>query len=209
MEIIDFFYFRYYNNSNIAEYMTHHLSRHAPDQNKSNLKFSFYQIFLVIGGGTMNWNNQVHVALDRITTGLETENLFHDSRHRQLFIEITNCYCDKDFFTPGMIKCMYMASWDDEHFSELLMMLMEMSLSQTIGLHDMSENGVLTAEELTMASNSTDATIYQMSCAFIQDEAFDTSHLPEDLNEHGKQVISYSSKASDLIDQIASAYAGN
>lgn len=150
----------------------------------------------------MNWNENIHVILERIYGSLEKNDLFHDGNHRKLFYEITGCYCEKAFFTAGMIKCMYLAAWDDEHFAILLSQLMEMTFSsEGDGLTDMAENGTLMAEECTMFDNSTDATIYKLSCSFIENEPFDSTALPEDLTDHGKTVIAYGCKAADIIDK--------
>lgn len=151
----------------------------------------------------MNWKNNKSQILECILKDLDTHGFYHDSTHKRLFHEITHCYCDKSFFTPGMIKCMYMASWDEEHFAQLLNQLMLMSFtSEQEGLHDMAENGELMAEESIFFKNSTDACLYQLSCSFIEDEPFDLNSIPEDLNEHGKAVLDLTLKAAELIDRI-------
>ncbi len=152
----------------------------------------------------MNWKTDVLTVLNEIFKELEHQALFHDATHRQLFYEITNCYCSKSFFTPGMIKCMYMAAWDDEHFAQLLTMLSDMSLnSGDVGLHDMAENGELMAEEsLVLFNNPSDACIYSLSCSYIEGEPFDAAGIPDNLNEHAKTVNSYTLKAADIIQKI-------
>lgn len=151
----------------------------------------------------MNWKMNIQTALHNILGEFDSIGLYNDDKHRQLFHEITTCYCDKAFFTPGLVKCMYMASWDDEHFAQLLAQLMEMSFERrSEALSGMAENGALMAEESVLFSNSTDACLYKLSCSFIEDEPFDVSSVPEDLDSRGQQVLNLSLKAAAIIDRI-------
>lgn len=151
----------------------------------------------------MNWKMNIQTALHSILNEFDSIELYNDDRHRQLFHEITECYCDKAFFTPGLVKCMYMAAWDDEHFAQLLAQLTEMSFARrSEALSDMAENGQLMAEESVLFSNSTDACLYKLSCSFIEEEPFDLSSVPEDLDERGRQVLDLSLKAAAVIDRI-------
>ena len=47
---------------------------------------------------------------------LTHHNMFESTDHRSRFLDLISCYFSAPFFTKGLAKCMYLSSWDDEHF---------------------------------------------------------------------------------------------
>lgn len=140
----------------------------------------------------MMWKDSLFKELDRCR-------LFHDSAHKSRFHELVDCYAKAPFFTPGLCKCMYLSSWDDEHFAVMLDMLNQLSFMKNMNLDDMNENGELMAEE---SGNHYDAYILRLSCCFLMDQPFDVFSLPEDLDPQGMLLIRQALKAADIIDTI-------
>ena len=70
----------------------------------------------------MNWNEKCLLELSH-------HNLFESTDHRQRFRDLIDCYFTAPFFTKGLCKCIYIASWDDEHFIEILAMLNDLTAS--------------------------------------------------------------------------------
>ena len=61
---------------------------------------------------------------------LEIKGLFETPEHRSRFSELLNCYCNYPFFNKGLCKCMYLSSWDMEHFIVMLDILNDMTIAR-------------------------------------------------------------------------------
>ena len=65
---------------------------------------------------------------------LEIKGLFETPEHRSRFSELLNCYCNYPFFNKGLCKCMYLSSWDMEHFIVMLDILNDMTIGKNQNL---------------------------------------------------------------------------
>lgn len=139
----------------------------------------------------MLWKDAVFNELDRL-------HLFQNDGHRSRFKEMLDCYADAPFFTRGLCKCMYLSSWDDEHFLVLLDMLNQLSLRPRMNLEDMEENGELLAEE----SDNYDAYVFKLSCSFLDQTPFSLDCLPENIEPVGRYIITEALKAAAAIDSV-------
>ena len=72
---------------------------------------------------------------------LEIKGLFETPEHRSRFSELLNCYCNYPFFNKGLCKCMYLSSWDMEHFIVMLDILNDMTIGKNQNLQLMEDNG--------------------------------------------------------------------
>ena len=137
---------------------------------------------------------------DTILQALDDRHLFQSDDHRSRFKELLDCYADASFFTLGLCKCMFMSCWDEEHFFIMLDMLNQLSLKRHMGLNDMCENGELIAEE-EEREGSYENQVMRLSCAFLKNEPFSLSQLPEDYDPTGRRIIEISLLAAATIDE--------
>ena len=138
---------------------------------------------------------------DAVFNALDTQKLFEDDAHRSRFKELTDCYSGAAFFTKGLCKCMYLSSWDDEHFLLMLDMLNQLSLKANMNLADMHEHGELMAEEKVDYENH----VMLLSCAFLMNEPFDETSLPDDMEPEGRHIIRRALEAAAIIDGVTKA----
>lgn len=138
----------------------------------------------------MSWQDKCFFALS-------AEKLFENSGHRTRFKELLDCYGDYPFFTKGLCKCMYLSSWDEEHFHIMLETLMEMSLGKDRNTGDMRIKGDILAEEQTDGEYY----VYQLSNSFL-----DNSDFQLDRNAHIQPEILYiicrAKRAAEIIDSV-------
>ena len=95
-----------------------------------------------------------------------------------------------------------MSCWDEEHFFIMLDMLNQLSLKRHMGLNDMCENGELIAEE-EEREGSYENQVMRLSCAFLKNEPFSLSQLPEEYDPTGRRIIEISLLAAATIDEKA------
>ena len=138
---------------------------------------------------------------DRVFEALDAQHLFQDRGHRSRFWELIDVYSKAPFFTRGLCKCMFMSSWDDEHFLIMLDMLNQLSLAKGMKLADMNENGELMAEE---EAGNYDEEVMKLSCAFIMDRPYNSDRLPADFDPQGRKIIETSLRAAAIIDSVES-----
>jgi hypothetical protein len=150
-----------------------------------------YELFTseVIG---MSWKEEYLSALD-------AAGLFENSGHRTRYKELLDCYGGYPFFTKGLCKCIYLAGWDEEHFTVMLETLAEMSLGRQRSTDEMSAKGESLAYEYTEKNG--EFCMYLLSIALLEGKPF---KLPEDvkLTPHYEYVISRALEASAVIDAI-------
>jgi hypothetical protein len=137
---------------------------------------------------------------DDYVTALDVAGLFQSSAHRTRYKELLDCYGDYPFFTKGLSKCVYLSSWDEEHFSEMLETLTEMSLGHERNTDEMSAKGESLAMEYHDEKDG-EYYMYLLSLALLEGRPFE---LPSDvvLTPHYKYVIQKALEASSIIDTI-------
>ena len=140
----------------------------------------------------MNWNEKCLLELDH-------HSLFESTGHRQRFRELVDCFYMYPFFTKGVCKCIYLASWDDEHFAVILAVLNAMTVSGSKNFSIMSDEGEALAENAT----GSDAMLYDLSNALLNDTAYtlpDFTMIDPDLAHMIKRTLLASTLIDDLPD---------
>lgn len=138
----------------------------------------------------MNWNEKCLLELTH-------HNLFEDSSHRLRFRDLLNCYFTSPFFTKGLCKCMYLSSWDDEHFAVMLDVLNAMTLEGDKTLKTMKDEG----EVMEKACTGYDVEILRLSNAFLNDRPYTMPDLGI-LDPEGAHIIRQAVLAGQYIDEL-------
>lgn len=110
---------------------------------------------------------------------LRKQKLFQSGEHESLFRDAVTCYCNRPFFTDGLCKCIYLASWDMEHFAMFLDPINTMVARGDINLDYMEELGEMLAEENEGLSER-EMYLFELSEAFLREVNYT---LPEDVLE--------------------------
>lgn len=82
----------------------------------------------------MKWSEKCMLELTH-------HNLFEDDAHRCRFRDLLDCYCHAPFFTAGLCKCMFLSSFDEEHFTMILDILNELTIERVHSLELMKDQG--------------------------------------------------------------------
>lgn len=138
----------------------------------------------------MHWDEKCLLELTH-------HNMFESTDHRSRFHEILNCYYRAPFFSKGLCKCMYLATWDDNHYAEMLGMLNLLTIEGSKNLVPMAEEGAVMAEQ----SSGADSEIYKLSTSFINHEPYETPDLTL-LDSDSAHIIRQALTASRLIDDL-------
>lgn len=128
--------------------------------------------------------------------------MFESTEHRSRFLDLTSCYFNAPFFTKGLAKCMYLSSWDEEHFIVMLSTLNEMVLNGTRSVWAMGEQGL----ELAGNCEGDEAEIYLLSAAFLLNTPYrtpDYSALDPDVAYKIRKAIVAGKYIDDLPDPSA------
>ena len=140
----------------------------------------------------MNWKEQWIAALDK-------EHLFENSSHRTRFKELLDCFADYPFFTKGLCKCMYLSSWDMEHFIVMLDILNDMTIGKNQNLQLMEDNGKV----LENMSDGYDRYIFQLAGAFLTSQDFQMPYVP--IAKEGQHIIQRALEAAEVIEAVFNA----
>lgn len=138
----------------------------------------------------MIWNEKCLLELTH-------HNLFENAEHRARFRDLLNCYFTSPFFTKGLCKCMYLSSWDDEHFVIMLEMLNGMTLAGVKDLRVMKEEG----EVFERQAEGYAAEVFRMSNAFLNDVPYTAADLGI-MDPEGAYIIRQAMKAAEYIDEL-------
>ena len=130
---------------------------------------------------------------------LEIKGLFETPEHRSRFSELLNCYCNYPFFNKGLCKCMYLSSWDMEHFIVMLDILNDMTIGKNQNLQLMEDNGKV----LENMSNGYDRYIFQLAGAFLTSQDFQMPYVP--IAKEGPHIIQRALEAAEVIETVFNA----
>ena len=130
---------------------------------------------------------------------LEIKGLFETPEHRSLFSELLNCYCNYPFFNKGLCKCMYLSSWDMEHFIVMLDILNDMTIGKNQNLQLMKDNGKV----LENMSDGYDRYIFQLAGAFLTSQDFQMPNVP--IAKEGQHIIQRALEAAEVIETVFNA----
>ena len=128
---------------------------------------------------------------------LTHHNMFESTEHRNRFREILNCYYMAPFFNKALCKCMYLATWDEDHFADLLGMINLLTIEGAHNLNSMEDEGMALCEQL----DGTEAEIYKLSTSFIKHTPYT---LPDFtlIDPEGAHIIRQGILASKYIDDL-------
>lgn len=130
---------------------------------------------------------------------LEIKGLFETPEHRNRFSELLNCYCNYPFFNKGLCKCMYLSSWDMEHFIVMLDILNDMTIGKNQNLQLMEDNGKV----LENMSDGYDRYIFQLAGAFLTSQDFQMPYVP--ITKEGQHIIQRALEAAEVIETVFNA----
>ncbi len=138
----------------------------------------------------MRWSEEV-------TNVLERNGLFENEEHRERFREAVDCYENCSFFTSGLCKCLYLASWDMDHFALILETLNGLVARREKTLKDMRIAG----EQMVDEMEGGERYVMQLSVAFLNNESYeleDSINVTADI----QHIIYQALKAAKLIDEV-------
>lgn len=130
---------------------------------------------------------------------LENKGLFETPEHRSRFSELLNCYCNYPFFNKGLCKCMYLSSWDMEHFIVMLDILNDMTIGKNQNLQLMEDNGKV----LENMSDGYDRYIFQLAGAFLTSQDFQMPYVS--IAKEGQHIIQRALEAAEVIETVFNA----
>lgn len=110
---------------------------------------------------------------------LTHRNLFKNDEHRACFRDLLECYSSAPFFTKGLCKCMYLSSWDQKQFAQILDVLNEMVLEGDDALALMKDNGMVLEQTARSEGDVDTACILEVSKDLLDDKPYDRSRLKE------------------------------
>lgn len=135
---------------------------------------------------------------------LAHHNLFEDDGHRRRFDDLLDCYFTKPFFSKGLCKCMYLSSWDADHFVMMLDVLNSTLIEKDFHLVLMKDQGEILQKEAESSHDLVTSEIWKLTNSFISGRPYDRSGLKQ--IEIGYPDAAYMMKralaAAALIDEL-------
>lgn len=144
----------------------------------------------------MNWDEKCVLELSH-------HNLFESTEQRSRFRDLVSCYCHYPFFNKGLCKCMYMFSWDEKHFNEILPMLNDMTIEGKNAPTLIADWGHREANELT----GFDSEAYKLAVSFLTGGSYKLPDFSE-MDADDAHVIRQTLLASVLIDELPDPHSG-
>lgn len=132
---------------------------------------------------------------------LESNGLFENYAHKTRFKELMDCYSQYPFFNKGLCKCMYLSSWDDEHFIVMVEMLNSMAIGREEDTEEMRIEGNMRAEDYKEEHEDGEAFVYNLSSSFLNGTRFGLEGL-EKLPEHFQYLVRRAVAAEDVIESV-------
>ena len=135
---------------------------------------------------------------------LTHHNMFESTAHRSRFLDLITCYYQAPFFSKGLCKCMYLSSWDQKQFTQILDVLNEMVLERDNALNLMKDNGMVLEQAARDEGDEATAAILEASKDFMEDIPYDRSRLDAlEVNEpEAAYIIKRGLLASQCIDDL-------
>ena len=123
--------------------------------------------------------------------------MFESTEHRARFLDLVSCYYNAPFFSKGLCKCMYLSSWDDEHFIVMLGILNELVIDNVHNTNNMADQG----HTLALDSQGYEAEIYKLSTAFLTGQPYEVPDLAS-MDPDGAYIIRQAILAGKYIDDL-------
>ncbi len=106
---------------------------------------------------------------------LTHHNMFESSDHRLRFRDLITCYYQAPFFCKGLCKCMYLSSWDEEHFLIMLGILNELTINGNRSLKPMKDQGV----EMEKQCSREELEVMKLSNSFLTNYPYQAPEMGE------------------------------
>lgn len=137
---------------------------------------------------------------------LAHHNLFEDDDHQRRFCDLLECYFGKPFFSKGLCKCMYLASWDTEHFIILLETLNCTLIEQDFSLRLLRDQGEILQAKAHNSDDIVQEEIWRLANSFMSQLPYHPADFAsfEVTYPDAAYLIRKTILASDLIDQLPS-----
>ena len=142
------------------------------------------------GNAHMQW-------FEKCLLELTHHNMFESTAHRNRFQDLISCYCNAPFFCKGLCKCMYLSSWDEEHFEIMLTTMNEMVINGEKNVRDMARQGMVMAAQ----STGYDQEIYKLSASFLTNSEYTLPDLTV-FDPDGALLIRKAILAGKYIDDL-------
>lgn len=94
---------------------------------------------------------------------LTHHNVFESSQHRLRFRDLVVCYYNAPFFCKALCKCMYLTSWDDVYFADMLALLNDMTIDGEKSPKIMGDQ----YEIQSIQTTGRDSEVYRLCASFI------------------------------------------
>lgn len=146
---------------------------------------------------------------------LMSEGLFADDAHYQRFADAVDCYCDRPFFSEGLCKCIYMSSFDDDHYIVFLQMINGIVARRERNLASMKEQGKVNVDAIEMDYEAgkisqelslREQCMYQLSSAFLYDRDYELPPEAQNCKEDWVKMFYMSKQAADIIHKCREEY---
>lgn len=146
---------------------------------------------------------------------LMSAGLFADDAHYQRFADAVDCYCDRPFFSEGLCKCIYMASFDDEHYIVFLQMINGIVARRERNLASMKEQGEVNVDAIEMDYEAgkispelslRERCMYQLSSAFLYNREYELPPEARACKEDWVKLFEMSKQAAQVIHQCRQEY---
>lgn len=145
----------------------------------------------------MNWTEKCMLDLDH-------HKLFENDAHRRRFYDLMSCYFSKPFFSKGLCKSMYLASWDADHFMMMLETLNSTLIERDFRLSLMRDQGLIWQKQAHDAHDIEQEEIWKLTNSFFGGEPYDRSGLStlEVRYPETAYMIKRTLQAASFIDEL-------
>ena len=148
---------------------------------------------------------------------LQSAKLFADDRHYRRFADAVDCYCDRPFFNEGLCKCIYMSSFDRDHYNVFLQTINGIVARREKNLAFMKEMGKVTQDALEIDYEAgkispemslREQCMYALSNAFLygKEKEYDLPLEAKECKEQWVDMFYMSKRAAEIIQQCKENY---
>lgn len=146
---------------------------------------------------------------------LSAANLFVDDKHYRRFADAVDCYCERDFFTVGLCKCMYMSSFDRDHYNVFLQTINGIVARREKNLAFMKEMGEITQDviqadseegKMTPEMSLRETCMYALSSAFLNNQEYELPEEAKNCGEDWVEIFNMSKRAAEIIQECKDTY---
>lgn len=146
---------------------------------------------------------------------LSAANLFADDKHYRRFADAVDCYCERNFFTVGLCKCIYMSSFDRDHYNVFLQTINGIVARREKNLAFMKEMGEITQDviqsdseegKITPEMSLRESCMYSLSSAFLHNKEYELPEEARNCGEDWVRLFDMSKRAAKIIQECKDNY---